>query len=286
MVKRALLILVILTCAITFVGCAKDLSHDETKRAAGDQKLNQVFKLIDQNRYDEALREMADLERIDPSHPEKDTTKASIYLARAGVRADQLINAWSALQDGMLRGAGQGLPSFDKYQRAMVRLRKVSEPLALAFQKSLEVMATAFTVSTYLRQIPQVPESKRSDLYAAEKVLASATNLRKSGYLYRAVIRGVILRSYFTAAQLSGPAFPESLVCGTSVERLKSQADGASNWMRLIAQDLQIALPAHNDKWLKIIQLSKHMRVSLKSEEMDDQLQLMKIYEQEGWICQ
>ncbi len=267
------------------LSCAKK-DGDSFQRASADGKINRVYRLIDEKRYDEAFREMDEVDKIDPNHPDREVARASIHVARAGVKANQLISSWQQLRDGLIAGQSSATPTIRRFQRAVERMRAVSPELGKAFEQSLMVYATAHMVGVYLRALPWISEDRRDDIEAAEAVLARIDrSVKRSVILYRAIIRGLLLRATFTPEQIQSSSFPESLVCGQSPQNVARQSSASARWLELISEDLREALPEQTEHWSKVKQLSEELLRRSQSPRLKTEVRRMQHYQQGGWIC-
>lgn len=225
--------------AFTLLGCQPELplNHDEATT---------VHSLVDQGRYSEALRLAEHLVKSYPSDPEYRILLASVYSARAGIKAPYLTPLFQA---GFKFNAQ--LREYNNTPEPRPPIQDSPEELGAYITF---IFRTIESVHTLFESVPLLDKSQIPDILMALDVMSYQRNLNADQAVYRAFLRVIYAKFFIEHYLYSGNFILTSKIesCDLNLRDAVGSFRTAANIVADLLVDLAVAWPSSAEGMLNV----------------------------------
>lgn len=177
---------------LTLVAGLQACTAREDDKSSSESRLNQATEHIDKSEYSEAIAILEDLKSSDASEKVR-MVLASAYAGRAGVKVE---NYWGFVvtYKPLLKGESErGEEPLDPLVDVSLIPQSAPKEVREGLRRLNENMREIMRIRRRIERIPHITREQRLDLQRGVNALDGVAT--QGGYLYRAILEVVLLRS-------------------------------------------------------------------------------------------
>jgi hypothetical protein len=225
---------VIPMAAAVLAACAP---ANENKVLQNERPLNQVYRLIDAQRSDEAITLAEQLVDSNSSDREAKVALASAYAHRAGIKIQGLAQVVSASKNSSILASTP--------QSSIALVLNPGQKIDSTLTDSTLILSQILKVSQIYTSIPNIDLNGRTYLQLAIRTIDRIDDVNQTEAIYRAVLRIVLFKHLLATELLGDIERPNNLEksCLVDLNRLNDSILNLGRTLINIMADISIAHP-------------------------------------------